>query len=189
MFFAWAFHGQRAFHHTLFPLHACRVGETECLQHCLTFVGGEDEEDGGAWLEAGCVSRLGRGPVGLHAVLCSLVDMNLPCPSLPDVFLSAHTSCLGGSCFKECSKKYIYICWGFPTGHFLNSSFTSVKREKNTYLLHFCTCVCLLLIRSPSFLSPPFLSLPFSPLRTEDKGDGHLASATNRSSVTGNVFS
>lgn len=100
--------------------------------------------------------------VGLHAVPCSLIDLNLPSPSLPDVRLSAHTSYLGGSCFKESSKKYIYICWGFPTGHFLNSSFTSVRREKDSLVSflhrHVCGSLQLSFCCYPHFYCLPFLS-------------------------------
>lgn len=120
-------------------------------------MGGEDEEDGWALLRLDAFPNRG-GVCGLHAVLCFLVDTDLP-----DVLLSAHTSCLGGSCFKESSKKYIYICWGFPTGHFLNSSYTSVKRKILT-----CSVSALHIYfsrqLSPFLLSPPLLSLIFPSL-------------------------
>lgn len=90
---------------------------------------------------------------GLHAVPCSFIDLNLPSPSPPDERLSAHTSCLGGRCFKESSKKYIYIFWGFPAGHFLNNSFTSARRKKDSLFPflqgHMCSSLQLF------FLSPP----------------------------------
>lgn len=144
--------------HCLFPSYL-QGRETGCLQHSLTFVHGEDKDD--AWAFSGWMHfQAGERPVGLHAVLCFLVDMNLLHPSLPDVFLSAYTSCLSGSCFKEHAKKYIYICWGLPTGHFLNSSYTSVERKQNPYLLHFCMCMHLSRQLSLFFLSPPLRHIP-----------------------------
>lgn len=145
--------------------------------------------------------QAGERLVGPHAVPCSPIDLNLPSPSLPDERLSAHTSCLGGSCFKGSSKKYIYICWGFPTGHFLSSSFTSVrstKKKKKTHLFHFRTGVCVVLFSSLFLVTPISAASPFfSYVNSGKRRTGGLeilplplkGSLPTLASTTENVFS
>lgn len=98
--------------------------------------------------------QVGERLVGLHAVPCSLIGLNLPFPSPPDEHLSAHTSCLGGRRFKESSKKYIYFCWGFPADHFLNNSFTSARRKKDSLVPFLHGHVCRSLQLSFSLSAP-----------------------------------
>lgn len=157
MSFAWEFNGQRGeFYCTVFFFPPYLQGrEMGWLQHCLTFVGGEDEDDGWALLRLDAFP--GWGEACGTPLLCFLVNIHLP-----GVLLLANTSCLDGSCFKETSKKYVSICWGFPPGYFLNSS--SVKR-KNTYLLRFCMCTLTFLFSSHPVCCHPtsftFLSFSF----------------------------
>lgn len=87
-------------------------------------------------------SQVGERHVGLRSVLCSVADIKLPGSFHCQIysFLSAHTSCLGGSCFKESSKEYIYSCRkSFPTGSFLNSSLASVKKRQELSPLFFAS--------------------------------------------------
>ena len=70
-------------------------------------------------------------------------------------FLSLHVSYvyMCSLHFLMVIMKYIYIFWGFPAGHFLNNSFTSARRKKDSLFPflqgHMCSSLQLF------FLSPP----------------------------------
>lgn len=97
--------------------------------------------DPGVGLTAG--SQEGERHGGLCCMLYSVADIKLPSSFHCQIysFLSAHTSCLGGSCFKESSKEHIYSCCrSFPTVSFLNSSLASVKRRQELSPLFLQVC-------------------------------------------------